>query len=100
LEIKFHHCTALQKGEAYVYYMYNRELEGFFITSIVAANNDKAKMNLASLLKYFFTEISTDKDVYCNLFEDSLDVFSAYLTEAETLNGMPIYKIEAYKDNL
>ena len=100
MEVKFNHCTALQKGEAYIYYMYNRELEGFLIASIVVAKNDKAKMGLASLLKYFFTEISRKKDVYCSLFDDSLDFFSGYITEAGKLNGMSIYKIEAYKDNV
>jgi len=100
MDIKFHHCTVLQKGEAFIYYMYNRELNGYLIASMVVANNMKAKIHLASIIKYFFTEISRNKDVYCSLFEDGLEFFSEYITEHGELNGVKIYKIESYKDTL
>jgi len=98
MEIKFNHCTALQKGEAYIYYMYNRQLEGFLIASMVAADNSKAKIHLAQLIQYFFTEISRNKDVYCSLFNDSLDAFKDRIEEQGELNGITIFKIKPYKE--
>jgi len=94
-EIKFHHCTVLQKGEAFIYYMYNRNLEGFLIASIVCADNTVAKVHLASLLKYFFAEVSRSKSVYCSLFDgDENKLFPGHVTPHSELNGMQVYKIE------
>lgn len=95
MEVKFHHCTVLQKGEAFIYYMYNRELDGFLIASLVCASNTEAKVNLASLLKYFFTEIVRKKDAYCSLFDGEEDnFFPGHTVEHTEINGMPIYKID------
>jgi len=93
-EIKFHHCTILQKGEAFIYYMYNRELEGYLITSIVCASTTTAKINLASLLKYFSAEISRKKDVYCSLFEgEENKFFPGHTIKHTKLNGMQLYRV-------
>jgi len=103
VEIKFHHCTVLQKGEAFVYYNYNRELKGFFIASLVVANNLKARLNLAKLIVYFFKEIVRNKDVYCSLFNNSANAFTNHMVKSITkhseLNGLTIYKIEPKQGN-
>ncbi len=96
MEIKFQHCTVLQKGNAVIFYNYNRELEGYFITGIIVAKDMTAKLHLASLIKYFFTEIVRNKDVYCSLFDDESDFFNGHITKHSEINGMQVYKINSY----
>ena len=42
-EIKFKRCTAIHKGNAFLYYMYDKNIPGYFIPSIAIADNVEDK---------------------------------------------------------
>lgn len=96
--IKFHHCTVINIGQAYLYYRYDKTLMGYFITSIAIANTIEAKRNFVEVLKYFFTEIVRGRDSYCSLFDNSTEFFSKYTTTSQDYNGSTVYKMKPYKD--
>jgi len=98
MDIHFHHCTAIHKGQAYLYYKYDRALPGYFVTSVAIADTMEAKRNFTEVLKYFFVEIVRSKDVYCNLFENSVELFSKYVNTPQQYNGMTIYKVKPYEE--
>jgi hypothetical protein len=98
MEVKFNHCTAIHKGQAYLYYIYDKALPGYFITSIAIADTMEAKRNFSEVLEYFFIEIVRDRTTYCNLFENSVEFFSKYVTTSQEYNGMTVYKMKPYKE--
>jgi hypothetical protein len=98
MDVKFNHCTAIHKGQAYLYYIYDKALPGYFITSIAIADTMEAKRNFSEVLEYFFIEIVRDRATYCNLFENSVEFFSKYVTTSQQYNDMTVYKMKKYKD--
>lgn len=98
VDVKYQHCTAIYKEQAYLYYLHDKQLDGYFITSIAIADNYAAKKNFREVLVYFFTEIVRTRDVYCNLFENDLEFFSKYVSGTKEYNGMTIHKLNNFKD--
>ena len=58
----------------------------------------EAKRNFSEVLEYFFIEIVRDRTTYCNLFENSVEFFSKYVTTSQEYNGMTVYKMKPYKE--
>ena len=97
-EIKFKRCTAIHKGNAFLYYMYDKNIPGYFIPSIAIADNVEDKKYFIDIYEYFCTEIVRDRDIYCVLFDNNVGMFDKYMDSKIEYQGKDLYKVKKYDD--
>ena len=97
-EIKFKRCTAIHKGNAFLYYMYDKNIPGYFIPSIAIADNVEDKKCFIDIYEYFCTEIVRDRDIYCVLFENTVGLFDKYMDTTIEYQGKTLHKVKKYED--
>ena len=98
MDIKFQRCTAIHKGNAFLYYFYDKNLPGYFITSVAIAGTADDKRYFMEVYEYFCTEIVRDRDIYCVLFDNNVDVFAKYMDSKIEYQGIDLYKVKKYDD--
>ena len=94
MDIKFKRCTMIHKGNAFLYYVYDKALPGFFITSIAIADHIKDKKDFTEIFDYFCTEIVRDKDIYCVLFANTEGLFDKYMDVSREYQGKTLYEVK------
>tara|TARA_B100000745_G_scaffold281707_1_gene214572 strand:- start:456 stop:800 length:345 start_codon:yes stop_codon:yes gene_type:complete len=93
----FAHSSIIQEGEAALFYRFNRVLNGYMIAGVFVAPNIAAKLDFATVWKYFVSEIVQGDDIYCSVplgLKNSL--FENYLSYHDTIEGLKIYKVDNY----
>jgi len=93
----FAHSSIIQEGEAALFYRFNRVLNGYMIAGVFVAPNIAAKLDFATVWKYFVSEIVQADDIYCSVplgLKNSL--FENYLNYYDTIEGLKIYKVDNY----
>ena len=98
MDIKVQHCTALHKGNAFMYYFYDELLNGYFITSVAIAETVKDKRYFMEVYEYFCTEIVKDNDIYCILFANTVGFFNKYMDSTIEYQGKILHKVKKYED--
>ena len=51
-----------------------------------------------NVFEYFCTEIVRDKDIYCVLFSNNVNLFDKYMDSAREYQGKTLYKLKKYED--
>jgi len=99
MDIKFTRCTTIHKGNAFMYYFYDKNIPGYFITSVAIADAVKDKRCFMEVYEYFCTEIVRDKDIYCALFPNTVSLFGKYmLDETIKYQDKTLHKVKKYED--
>ena len=98
MDIKFQRCTAIHKGNAFMYYFYDKNLPGYFITSVAIAETVEDKRYFMEVYEYFCTEIVKDNDIYCILFANTVGFFNKYMDSTIEYQGKILHKVKKYED--
>ena len=56
MDIKVQQCTAIHKGNAFMYYFHDQLLNGYFIMSVAIAETVEDKRYFMEVYEYFCTE--------------------------------------------
>ena len=93
----FAHSSIIQEGEAALFYRFNRVLNGYMIAGVFVAPNIAAKLDFATVWKYFVSEIVQADDIYCSVpLGVSNSMFNNYLDYHDTIEGLKIYKVDNF----
>ena len=98
MDIKFQRCTIMHKGNAFLYYVYDKNLPGYFITSVAISDSVKDKRHFMEVYEYFCTEIVRKKDIYCVLFPNTITLFDKYMDTTLEYQGKTLHKVKKYED--
>jgi len=97
MDIKFHRCTVLQNGNAFLYYRHNKLLNGYHALSVMIGDDFKDKKSFAELLSYFFNEIVIDDDLYVS-FDNEKGYFKYIDTTPVPYGENTVYKVKRYNN--
>ena len=98
MNIKFHRCTVLQNGNAYLYYRHDKRINGYLALTIAIGDDFKDKKNFAKLLKYFFNEIIINDDLYVSFADNDKGYFKYINTKPIEFDNHIIYKVKPYNN--
>ena len=93
----FAHCSAIQEGEAVLFYQYSRKLNGYMVSGMLVAPGMQAKLAFAKIWTYFVSEVVQADDIYCSVVPGAANsMFDNYLTYHSKLDGLSIYKVDNF----
>jgi hypothetical protein len=98
VDINFKRCTVIHKGNAFLYYIHDKNIPGYFITSVAISDSVKDKRHFMEVYEYFCTEIVRDKDIYCVLFPNTVTLFGKYMDTTLEYQGKTLHKVKKYED--
>ena len=96
--IKFQRCTVMHKEHSFLYYFYDKNLPGYFITSVASADKIKGLRNFSAVFEYFCTEIVREDDIYCILFDNNKGLFDKYVDSTIKYQDKTLHKVKKFED--